>query len=141
MSETVRVRVVGQPVYFDGATRSHGEEFEMRRAVAERHPNTLEILDDSDDSEDVTDTGSGEDENPDQNDWAAIESGYDNTEDEDVEVEGVDMGSKQLEDLGHDDLKQLAKDVGVAEDIDLRSKQNIIDVFRGETDPFAEEED
>lgn len=48
MAETVRVRVVGR----EHGRHKTGDEFDIREEVAERHPNSLEVVEESDDSED-----------------------------------------------------------------------------------------
>jgi hypothetical protein len=56
--EPVRVRVIGAQYSVSGERYEEGDEFELRREVAERHPLTLEILDEEDGDEDgSTDEG------------------------------------------------------------------------------------
>lgn len=62
MAETVRVRVVGR----EHGRHKTGDEFEIRKAVAERHPNSLEVIE----------TGSDEDETTEDSDSDETEDGY-----------------------------------------------------------------
>ena len=43
----------------------------------------------------------------------------------------ADDGNADLADLTHDELKELAEAEGIAEEIDLRSKESIIDALEG----------
>ena len=54
------------------------------------------------------------------------------------EVEDSDAGDedddRDLEELSHEDLKDVAEERGVADEIDLRSKQSIIDGLESESE-------
>jgi len=58
--EIVTVRVIGAQYSVGGDRHEEGDEFELRREVAERHPLTLDIVGDGDEEDDIVEDGANE---------------------------------------------------------------------------------
>lgn len=97
------VKVVGTSFYYDGELHERGDSFDVDEEVAENFPRTLERQDDANEQKQTHD-----------------ESGSSDGE----------ATSQDFESMTHDELKELAEERGLAEEIDLRSKDKIVQALR-----------